>query len=175
MADDQQNQGPNQKVARVVGPVLGYYSDLASGFLFPERTRIESLQFRARIDPAGEITFSTPAVQVVSNFNFVIRRIIGFAMNPAALGNAPALIDFNAQEQGRSFTIFKRNVSMASILSTSGAGNVMEYDGVYICVPGTQLEVTWQIDTARWAALVGASREVGIELVGDLVSCRSDG
>lgn len=163
------------KGARVVGPLLGYYSDLASGYLYPERARIESLQFRVRVDPAGSITFQTPAIQVVSNYNFVLRRIVGWAMNPAALGNAPALLNFNLREQGRSFDVFKTNVSFASIMSTSGAGNLGEFDGAYICVPGTQLEVTWQVDTSRWPALVGAQREVGLQLVGDLVSCRSDG
>jgi hypothetical protein len=160
--------------ARVVGPVLGYYSDLASGFLYPERVRIESLQFRVRIDPAGQVTFQTPSIQVVSNYNFVLRRIAGFAMNAPALGNAGALINFNLEEQGRSFTVFKTPVSFGSVISTSGAGNLAEFDGVYICVPGTQFQVNWQIDTQRWGALVGASREVGIQLIGDLVSCRSD-
>lgn len=163
-----------QKIARVVGPVLGYYSDLASGYVYPERARIENIQFRVRIDPAGDITFSTAAVQIVSNYNFVIRRIAGFAMNPGALGNAPALINFNLFEQGRSFSVFKTGISFASIISTSGAGNLSEFDGVYITVPGTQLEVQWQVDTARWAALVGASREVGVQLIGDLVSCRAE-
>lgn len=163
------------KTARVVGPLLGYYSDLASGYVYPERARIESLQYRVQINPAGQISQVTPATQVVSNYNFVLRRISGFAMNPAGLGNAPALVDFNILEQGRSFTVFKRNVSFASVMSTSGAGNLQEFDGVYICVPGTQLEVTWSVDTNRWPALVGASREFGIQLIGDLVSCRSDG
>jgi len=156
--------------AKVVGPLLGYYSDLASGYLFPEKARIESLQFRCRVDPSGSITFQTPPVQIVSNYNFVIRKIAGFAMNPGSLGNAPALIDFNLVEQGRSFSVFKRNVSFASLISLSGAGNVAEWDGAYICVPGTSFDVTWAVDTSRWGPLVGASREVGIQLIGDLVS-----
>lgn len=169
------NAPPQQgEKARVIGPVLGYYSDLASGYIWPERARVDNLQYRVRIDPAGQITFQSPALQIVSNYNFVLRRIAGFAMNPAALGNASALIDFNLREQGRSFDCFKRNVSFASIISTSGAGNLSEFDGVYITVPGTQLEVTWQVDTTRWGALVGASREVGIQLIGDLVSCRTE-
>jgi hypothetical protein len=155
---------------RVVGPLLGYYSDLASGYLFPEKARIENLQFRVRIDPAGAITYQTPPVQIVSNYNFVIRRIVGFAMNPGSLGNAPALIDFNLVEQGRSFSVFKRNVSFASMIGTSGAGNICEWDGAYICVPGTSFDVTWAVDTGRWGSLVGSSREVGIQIIGDLVS-----
>ena len=94
-------------------------------------------------------------------------------MNPSALGNAPGLINFNCEEQGRSFTVFKTPVSFASVISVSGAGNLSEFDGVYICVPGTQFQVNWTVDTQRWGALVGASREVGIQLIGDLVSCRS--
>jgi len=56
-------------------------------------------------------------------------------------------------------------------MSTSGAGNLAEWDGVYITVPGTQIEVAWVVDT-RWAALVGATREFGVQLMGDLVACR---
>lgn len=151
--------------ARVVGPMMGLYSDYASGLLFPERTRIESLQFRARIDPAGSITFSTPAVQIVSNQAFALRKIVGFGMNQDSLGNAPMLIDFNLMESGRSFTVFKRNISFASVLQ-----HPAEWDGAYISVPGTALEVNWAIDTSRWGPLVGASREVGIQLLGELYS-----
>lgn len=159
------------RAARVVGPMLGYYSDLASGYLRPDNARIESLQFRARIDPAGTITFSTPAVQIVSDYSFVLRRIVGFALGGLdVLGNAPALIDFNFVEQGRSFSVFKRNVSFAALIE-----NPMEWDGCYVCVPGTAFDVTWAVDTTRWASLVGTSREVGVQLLGDLVSVKAPG
>ena len=47
----------------------------------------------------------------------------------------------------------------------------MRWDGVYICVPGTTLEALWTVDTNRWAALVVAAREFGIQLLGDYVAC----
>jgi len=166
MADPIANRG-----ARVVGPMLGYYSDLASGYLNPQNARIESLQFRVRVDPAGTITYSTPAVQIVSDYSFVLRRIIGFSLGGnESLGNAAALIDFNFVEQGRSFSVFKRNVAFAAVVDQP-----MEWDGCYICVPGTAFDVTWSIDTTRWASLVGTSREVGVQLLGDLVSARAAG
>ncbi len=156
------------------GPLLSYYNDLASGQLPPENMRIENLEFRVRIDPAGEVQSSTEAVQIISQFNFALRRIAGFAMNPAGLGNAGGLISFNVFEQGRNFSVFKKPISFGSVISTSGAGNLAEWDGVYVCVPGTQLVVTWSVDTQRWASLVGATREVGVQLIGDYVICRGN-
>lgn len=154
------------------GPLVHYYSDLSSGLLAPEDMRIENLAFSVRIDPTGAITAETPATQVVSRYNFAIRRVAGFAMNPLAVGNAGALVTFQIIEQGRNFNVFKRPVNMQSILATGGAGNLAEWDGVYICVPGTDLQVQWTVDTARWPALVGATREFGIQIMGDYVICR---
>lgn len=162
---------PVASVSPQVGPLRAYYDDLASGKIPPENMRIESLEYRVRIDPAGAIQFSTAAVQIISQYNFALRRVAGFALNPAGLGSAPALIGFNIKEEGRNFTVFKRPISMASILATSGAGNLAEWDGVYICVPGTQVLVDWSVDTQRWPILVGATIEVGVQLIGDYVVC----
>lgn len=155
-----------------IGPLRAYYGDLASGRIPPENMRIENLEYRVRIDPTGAVQQSTAAVQVISQYNFALRRVTGFALNPQGLGSAPGLIGFNIREEGRNFTVFKKPVSMASILATSGAGNLAEWDGVYICVPGTQIVVDWTIDTQRWPILVGATREVGVQLIGDYVICR---
>jgi hypothetical protein len=152
------------------GPLVEYYSDLASGLIPPEDMRIDTLQYRVRIDPTGAITFETPFVQLVSRYNFAFRRLQAFAMDPSFAGAAPALLGFNINEQGRNFTIFKNNMSLASVMAVGGAGNPAEWDGVYITVPGTELAVTWQVDT-RWAALVGATKEFGVQLIGDLVAC----
>jgi hypothetical protein len=157
------------------GPLVSYYSDLSSGLLPPENMRIEDLTYRVVIDPAGNITFESPAVQVISNFNFALRRIVGWNMNPAVQGFAPGLVSFNVVEQARNFSVFKKNVAMTSISAVGGAGNIMEFDGVYISIPGTQLAVTWQVDTQRWPILVGTTKEMGIQLIGDYVICRTEG
>jgi hypothetical protein len=83
-------------------------------------------------------------------------------------------VNFNVKEQGRDFTVFKRPVSMQSILNPASAGNIAEWDGVYITVPGTDLDVEWTIDSQRWAALVGTSKEMGVQLLGDYVVCRGN-
>lgn len=162
----------NPVPADQAGPLRAYYNDLASGKLPPENMRIENLEFRVRIDPAGTVQQATAAVQIISQYNFALRRIAGFAMNAPGLGNASALIGFNVFEEGRNFSVFKKPISFASIMATSGAGNLAEWDGVYVCVPGTQLVATWTVDTQRWATLVGATREVGVQLIGDYVICR---
>jgi len=156
---------PVQPVPLVIGPTLGYYSDLGSGRLYPERARIEALQYRVRIDAAGDITYEMPPVTMISNYNFVLRKIIAFAMNPEGMGNAAALVDFNLMEQGRGVSVFKRAISFAAALQRP-----LEWDGVYITIPGTVLECQWAIDTTRWTSLVGASRELGIELLGELIA-----
>lgn len=153
------------------GVLVGYYSDLSSGVLAPEDMRIEDLPYRVRIDPAGEIVFQSEAIQIVSRYNFAFRRVVGWIMDPDLAGPAPALLSFNVREQGRNFDVFKRPVSMQSLLSRSGSANVAEWDGVYIAVPGTSLEVNWVVDTARWAAIVGTSKEFGVQLLGDNVAC----
>lgn len=153
------------------GATVQYYNDLASGLLVPEDMRVEDLQFRVQIDPNGNIVFNTDPVELVSRYNFAFRRVTGWAMDPDLVGPAPPLVSFQIQEQGRDFNLFKRPVNMASLLSRNGSGNIHEWDGVYITVPGTSLAVLWTVDNARWPALVGASREFGIQLLGDYVAC----
>lgn len=156
------------------GALVEYYSDLASGVLPPSNMRLEELRFDVRIDPAGNITASTDPVQVLSQYNFAFRRIVAFAQNPQLVGAAPSLVSFNVQDAGRNFPIFKNNINLQSLLATGGAGNPAVWDGVYITVPGTQVEVTWTVDP-RWAVLVGTSQEFGIQLLGDNVVCAPRG
>lgn len=153
------------------GPLVQYFGDLSSGMLPPEDMRIESLQYRVQIAPDGSVTSESESVMLVSRYNFAIRRVIGFCMDPSNAGAAPALVDFNIKEDGRNFTVFKTDMSMATI-ANSGSSPIAEWDGVYITVPGTQLSVTWSIDTARWASLVGATKEFGVQIMGDLIACR---
>jgi hypothetical protein len=140
----------------------------------PEDMRLEDLQFRVRIDPAGNIVQESPSVTLISRYNFAFCRVSGFIMDPDLAGAAPSLVNFQIREQGRDFSIFKRPVSMQSLLSRSGSGNIAEWDGVYITVPGTDLAVQWTIDTARWPALVGSTKELGVQLLGDYVVCRGN-
>ena len=153
------------------GALVEYYSDLSSGILDPVNMRIEDIQFRVIINPAGQITFSTQPVQVISRYNFSFRRMMASVMNPGFVGAGPALLNFNVQEAGRDFNIFKTPVNMGTLLATGGAGNIAEWDGIYTTVPGTQLVVNWFVDT-RWAALVGATQEYTVHLLGDLTVCR---
>lgn len=156
------------------GALAQYYSDLSSGLLPPDNMRLEDLSFRVRIDPTGEIQFESPAVTVLSRYNFAFRRASGWGLDPDLQGAAPSLVSFQIQEQGRDFRVFKKPVPMQSLLSRSGSGNTVEWDGVYICVPGTDLEVIWTVDTRRWASLVGATKEMGVQLIGDYVTCRGN-
>jgi hypothetical protein len=151
------------------GAVVQYYSDLASGAIAPEDMRIEDLQFRVQISPTGQIVFESEKATVISRYNFVLRRIVGFAMDPTLVGAAPFLVGVQVREEGRNFEIFKRPINMASLLRN--AEGVAVWDGVYITVPGTDLSVVWSVDTARWPALVGATREFGVQLMGDYVAC----
>jgi len=169
MADHQNHP---QAVRVPPGLLVQYYSDLSSGMLPPENMRVENLQYRLRVDPTGLVTFATPAVQIISMYNFAIRRVYGSMMQPLLAGAAPALVNFNIREQGRNFDVFKVPVSMASILNSNGP-NLAEWDGVYICIPGTQLSVNFSVDRPRWQSLVAAQKEFVIQVVGDYVICRS--
>lgn len=151
------------------GALVQYYGDLASGAIAPEDFRIENLQFRVQIDPAGNVTFESDSVSLISRYNFAFRRIVGFAMDPEFAGMAPYLVGVQVREEGRNFEIFKRPINMASLLRS--AEGVAVWDGVYITVPGTDLSVVWSVDTQRWAALVGASKEFGVQLLGDYAAC----
>lgn len=170
MAAQQQQEPGGMRIPP--GPLVEYYSDLASPLIRPEDMRLDTLNYRVRIDPNGNITFSTDPIQIISRYNFAFRRLQAYMMDPAFGGAAPALLSFNILEDGRNFNVFKTSMSMASVMATSGAGNVANWDGTYICVPGTQLAVSWQVDN-RWAALVGATKEFGVQLIGDLVACRA--
>jgi len=151
------------------GAVVQYYNDIASGVLAPEDMRIEDLQYRVQIDPAGNVVAQTDAISLVSRYMFVFRRVSGFILDPDLAGAAPALVSFQVRENGRNFEIFKRPVNMQSLLSRTGA--VVEWDGIYTTVPGTDISVEWTIDTARWPALVGTTKELGVQLLGDYIAC----
>lgn len=151
------------------GALVQYYSDLASGAIAPEDMRIEDLQFRVQINPQGQIIFESEKANIISRYNFILRRIVGFAMDPALVGPAAYLVGVQVREEGRNFEIFKRPINMASLLRN--AEGVAAWDGVYITIPGTDLSVVWSVDTARWPALVGATREFGVQLMGDYVAC----
>lgn len=152
------------------GGMVQYYNDMAGGVIAPEDMRIEDLQYRVQIDPAGNILFSTPAITLVSRYMFGFRRVMGFILDPDLAGFAPGLVNFQVRENGRNFEIFKRPVSMQPMLGRAGA-NVMEWDGIYITIPGTDISVEWTVDTARWAALVGTTKELGVQLLGDYAAC----
>jgi hypothetical protein len=178
MADASQGQAPaNQRRGPAptgympMGQLLLYYGDLSSGLLAPEDMRIEDLSFRVQINPLGQVIFQSQPVTLVSRYNFAFRRVKGFCMNASLAGAAPSLVSFNVREQGRDFNVFKRPVSMQSVLNEAG-GLGLEWDGVYITVPGTDLAVDWTIDTQRWAALVGTTQEMGVTLLGDYVVCK---
>jgi hypothetical protein len=153
------------------GALVQYYSDLASGAIAPEDMRIEDLQFRVQIDPAGQIVFESDKVSLISRYNFALRRIVGFAMDPDLVGAAAYLVGVQVREEGRNFEIFKRPVNLQSILDGAGKSDIATWDGVYITVPGTDLSVVWSVDTTRWPALVGTSKEFGVQLLGDYVAC----
>ena len=126
---------PKNAVQVPPGALLQYYSDLSSGAIAPEDMRIEDLQFKVTINPLGQTTFESQAVTLISRYNFAFRRLVGFAMDADLLGPAAALVSFNVKEQGRDFSVFKRPVSMAALIS--GGGILFhEWDGVYITVPG---------------------------------------
>jgi len=153
------------------GALVQYYNDLAAGTIAPEDMRIESLQFRVQIDPAGNILTETPAISLVSRYSFAFRRLVGFVMDPDFAGTAPSLVNVQVRENGRSFEIFKRPISMQALLSRAGSANVAEWDGVYITIPGTDISVLWSVDTQRWPLLVGVTKEFGVQLLGDYVAC----
>lgn len=154
------------------GELLTYYGDLASGALRPEDVRFEALSFRAVINAAGQIVSQTPSngtIQIVSRYNLALSEVRGSIQNPAVAGAAPSLIRFNLREQGRNFTVFKAPVDFATLLE--GASCPLEWRGTYICIPGTQFEVEWTIDSTSWAALVGVSKTVSLTVLGDYIAC----
>lgn len=160
----------NKQQGRVQpGALVQYYNDLSSGVIAPEDMRIEDLQFRVQIDPSGQIISQSDPILLISRYNFALRRIMGIVMDPAFAGAAPSLVSFQIREAGRNFDVFKRPVSMQSLML--GTFGVAEWDGVYITVPGTTLEVNWTVDNTRWPALVGAAKEFGVQLLGDYVAC----
>jgi hypothetical protein len=153
------------------GEIVRYYNDLASGLVVPEDMRLEDLQFRVQINPLGQIVFSTAAIPLISRYQLGFNKMVAWAADPDVAGAAPSLVSFNIHEQGRNFDVFKRPVNLQSLLSRQGSGNIHEWRGVYITVPGTEIEVQWTVDTVRWPALVGAAREFGVQLLGDYVAC----
>lgn len=150
------------------GPILEYYGDIASGAIRPEDVRIEDLSFEVVIGADGSILSQTEKRTVVSRYTWAIRRV--YASMVAASDPDPAigLVQFNLQEQGRNFTVFKKPVDLGAIFNTK---QPLFWDGVYMCVPGTDFEAIWSVSQPRWAALVGASRILSVSVTGDYIAC----
>lgn len=156
------------------GAVLTYYGDIASGAIRPEDVRIEALTYRAVIDRFGTVTFASPKITIIARYNFAIRAVYGAILDPGNAGWAAGLIRFNLREQGRSFDIFKNPVTLSGV-TNGGSAVPYEWDGVYITVPGTDLEVVWNVDAALWPVLVGAPRIAEIVVTGDYIACGPQG
>jgi hypothetical protein len=152
------------------GEILTYYGDIASGAIRPEDVLIEALTFRAIIDPTGNVVQQTPKVTVIARYNLAIRAVYAAILNPEFAGPAAGLTHFNIREQGRNFEIFRTPVTLSGV-TNGGSAVPYEWDGVYITIPSTDLEVTWAIDTVLWAALVGTTKIAELVITGDYIAC----
>ncbi len=163
---------PNKGKAATIpaGEVLRYYGDLASGAIRPEDVRIEALTYRLIVNPDGTTAFTTPKVSIISRYNFCIRRVYGALANPSFAGAAAALIKFNFLEQARNFNVFKVPLTLSPVASGNSTQPYL-WDGVYITVPGTDLEVSWFVDQTLFVSLVGATKIAEVVLSGDYIAC----
>jgi hypothetical protein len=160
---------PNIQISQIPpGPILQYYGDIASGAITPDDVKIEALTFFATISPAGLVIDQTSKISVNARYNFAMREVRASIINPELAGAAPDLIRFQVKEQGRGFDVFKQPVDFAAGLGQRW----FRWDGVYICVPGTDLAVDWTVDTALWAIFVGVPKRVKITISGDYIACR---
>jgi len=167
---------PPKGDARAIPPgaILTYYGDIASGAIRPEDVRFDAITYRLIVDQTGTQVFASDKTTVIARYNFAIRRIYGSVLNPEFAGPAAGLIKFNVLEQGRNFNIFKRPLTLSAI-TPGGSTEPYVWDGVYICVPGTDLEVSWTIDSALFATLVGATKFAEVVVVGDYIACGPQG
>jgi hypothetical protein len=156
------------------GAILTYYGDIASGAIRPEDVRIEALTYRAIIDRFGVVNFQSPKITIIARYNLAIRAVYAAILDPSNAGWAPGLISFNLREQGRNFDIFKNPVTLSGI-TNGGSAVPYEWDGVYITVPGTDLDVTWSVNAQLWATLVGAPRIAEVIVTGDYIACGPQG
>jgi hypothetical protein len=156
------------------GEILTYYGDIASGTIRPEDVRIEALTFRGTIARDGTLAFTTPKVTVIARYNLAVRAIYAAVLNPEFAGPTAGLVKFNVAEQGRNFQIFKVPVSLSGV-TNGGSAVPYEWDGVYITIPGTDLEVSWFVDQALYVALVGMPKICEIVITGDYIACGPQG
>jgi hypothetical protein len=156
------------------GEILTYFGDIASGAIRPEDVRIEALTYRAVVNAAGQVVQESPTVKIISRYNFAIRAVYAAILDPTNAGWAAGLVRFQLREQGRSFDVFKNPVTLSGV-ANGGSAVPYEWDGVYITVPGTDLEVTWSVDAALWGVLVGAPRIAEIVITGDYIACGPQG
>lgn len=156
------------------GAVLTYYADIASGAIRPEDVRFEALTFKLIVDGTGTPVFTSDKVTVIARYSLAIRRMYAAVFNPEFAGPAAGFINFNVLEQARNFSIFKRPVCLAAV-TTGGSTEPFAWDGVYITVPGTDLEVSWSIDSALYASLVGTTKQACVVISGDYIACGPQG
>jgi len=167
---------PPKGDARAIPPgaILTYYGDIASGAIRPEDVRFDALTYRVVVDATGTPVFTSDKVTVIARYNFAIRRIYGAVLNPEFAGPTAGFIKFNLLEQARNFNVFKRPVTLSAI-TPGGSSEPYVWDGVYITIPGTDLEVSWTIDSALFATLVGATKFAEVVISGDYIACGPQG
>ncbi len=165
---------PPKGDARAIPPgaILTYYADIASGAIRPEDVRFEALTFKIIVDATGTPVFTSDKVTVIARYNLAIRRMY-CALAESIASPAGQFINFNVLEQARNFSIFKRPVSIAAAARASS--EPFAWDGVYITVPGTDLEVSWSIDSALYASLIGSTKHAQIVITGDYIACGPQG
>lgn len=165
---------PPKGDARAIPPgaVLTYYGDIASGAIRPEDVRFEAITYKAIVDATGTPVFTSDKVTVIARYNLAIRRI--YAALPETFASpAGQFVNFNVLEQARNFNIFKRPVSIAA--PSRASSEPFAWDGVYITVPGTDLEVSWSIDSALYASLIGSTKHAQVVVSGDYIACGPQG
>lgn len=150
-----------------MGAILDRLHDLQNTEVDIDMMRPELPEFTVTVDAAGTVTASA-AQPTLKGYVLSIYGMQAWVAGGTVPGDqAPALVTFNVRETGRGQDVLRRAVRVAGFMEGQETAWFMPYR----CMPGTDLEATWTVDTT-WAAQINAQRVFGVRLVADYYKCR---
>lgn len=141
-----------------VGAVAAHLRSL--GQLPPTIARIDMLEFQGTID-TSTVSAQPDVLKLNPEFYSEVFGMFGYVEDPATDFKQFAKVKFNIEESGADFKMFKNDISMASLISTSGAGPTREYPrGMYRFSAGADISLKFST-----TATLAAAQLVGVVLL----------
>lgn len=153
-------------VDRRWGIVRAYIEDLRDNIRY-EDSNVDAIMFFVDIPGTGVIAAQPPTVRVHPEFLFGMRKLYGFAQDPATNPENIAAVTFQIRELGRGIDVFTTSQNLALLVAGGSSDWPFEWDTPWTFRDGAEIQVTFAVDPNLWTP--GEAKRVGISILGDKV------